>query len=171
MLPKRNKAAKRSTNVELNITSFMNLMVALIPFLLMSAVFTNTSILDLHLPKPDTAAASVTPNEQFAISVIIRKDALTLIDQNGGVIKDIPKISSGHNYNLLNQVLKQVKSQYPDKTDITILSERNTPYDEIVQVMDKSREFHSFENNEIVAYDLFPDISIGDAPAITGSTP
>lgn len=170
MLPKRNKAARRSTNVELNITSFMNLMVALIPFLLMSAVFTNTSILDLNLPKPEAGAAS-TPNDQFAINVVIRADALTLIDQNGGVIKAIPKISSGHNYTLLNQVLKQVKSQYPDKTDISILSERNTSYNDIVQVMDKVREFHSFENNEIVTYELFPDISIGDAPNMTGNTP
>ena len=37
---------------ELNITAFMNLMVVLVPFLLMTAVFSHITILDLNLPPP-----------------------------------------------------------------------------------------------------------------------
>ena len=36
--------------VELNITAFMNLMVVLVPFLLITAVFSQVAILDLNLP-------------------------------------------------------------------------------------------------------------------------
>ncbi len=38
------------TEVELNITAFLNLMVVLIPFLLINAVFAQVSILQLDLP-------------------------------------------------------------------------------------------------------------------------
>ena len=46
------RRAKRSreVNADLNITAFMNLMVVLVPFLLITAVFSQVSILNLNLP-------------------------------------------------------------------------------------------------------------------------
>ncbi|MCH7773164.1 MAG: biopolymer transporter ExbD, partial [Bacteroidetes bacterium] len=43
---------RRHPAVELNITAFMNLMVVLVPFLLITAVFTHVTVLDLNLPPP-----------------------------------------------------------------------------------------------------------------------
>lgn len=168
MAYKRNQAQRRNTSVELNITAFMNLMVVLVPFLLMTAVFTNISILDLKLPNPDAAAPAENNKKEFEINVIIHDEIITITDQNGGIIKNIPKTSTGHNFILLNQTLRLIKNKFPDKTNITILSARLTPYDDIIQIMDKSREFHTLEDGEVVAYELFPDISIGDAPAAAG---
>lgn len=168
MAYKRNKADRRNPSVELNITAFMNLMVVLVPFLLMTAVFTNISILDLKLPNPDAAAPGDNSKKEFEINVIVRADALTIADQNGSIIKNIPKASTGHNFILLNQTLRLIKNKFPDKTNITVLSEKFTPYDDIIQIMDTSREFHTLEDGEVIAYELFPDISIGDAPEIAG---
>ena len=39
----------------------------------------------------------------------------------------------------LSQYLQQVKTKFPDKTDATILLEPDTPYDTVVQVMDRIR--------------------------------
>ena len=167
MSQKRNKSARRDGNVALDITAFMNLMVVLIPFLLMSAAFTNISILDLKLPKADSGDAVLDELKEFAINVVISKEAIIISDQNGDTIKHIPKTRDGHNYTLLNQTLRIIKNQYPEKTDISILADKFIPYDDIVQAMDRSREFHSFQNGEIVAYELFPDISIGDSPTIS----
>ena len=47
-----------------------------------------------------------------------------------------------------------------------MLSEPNTSYDTLVQVMDSVRAGHSIENHQIVRTELFPQISIGDAPVI-----
>ena len=170
MAYKRNKAERRNPQVELNITAFMNLMVVLVPFLLMTAVFTNISILDLKLPAPGASAPANKDKQKFEINVIIRKDALIITDQTGRVIKNMPKLQSGHNYILLNQTLRLIKNRYPEKTNITILSEKFTPYDHIVQVMDTSREFQSLVDGEVIAFELFPDVSIGDAPAAGGKS-
>jgi hypothetical protein len=58
-----------------------------------------------------------------------------------------------------------VKSKFPDKTDATILLEPDTPYDTVVQTMDRIRVLEVNAGLNVVQYELFPDISIGDAPA------
>ena len=41
---------RRKETAEMNITAFMNLMVILVPFLLITAVFSRLTILQLNLP-------------------------------------------------------------------------------------------------------------------------
>ena len=160
---KRNKRIKKSSQVELNITAFMNLMVVLVPFLLMTAVFTNISVLDLKLPGMSSSSKPDNKKPDFELQVTVRKDALDLSDTRGGLIKHIPITKSGYNYVLLNQTLRLIKFKYPEKTNITILSEPYTKYDTLVQLMDTVREFKTLQDKEVVVAELFPDISIGDA--------
>jgi len=47
---KRISRSRQKEQDEMNITAFMNLMVVLVPFLLITAVFTHLSIIELHLP-------------------------------------------------------------------------------------------------------------------------
>lgn len=171
MAAKRHRQKARKNTVELDITAFMNLMVVLVPFLLMTAVFTNISVLDLKLPTPDADSASNNQPQKLDLKVIIRSELMTLTDQNGSVIKRMPKTQSGHNYTLLNQTLRIVKNKFPEKNSITILSEPLTPYDDIIQVMDKVREFHAAIDGEMEIFELFPNISIGDAPEISSADP
>ncbi len=148
---------------ELNITAFMNLMVVLVPFLLMSAVFSHITILDLNLPPPGSAADKDQKNPPFELRVTIRKGALILSDNKGGLIKRRARTPDGHNYALLKKVLKQVKARFPQKTNLTILSEPTTPYNDMIQVMDSARTYTALLEGEMVRAELFPDISIGDA--------
>jgi biopolymer transport protein ExbD len=169
MAHKRHRVRARNSSVELDITAFMNLMVVLVPFLLMTAVFTSISVLDLKLPTPGASSSSKDNKQKLDLNVIIRKNRMILTDQNGRIIKRMPKTKSGHNYALLNQTLRLVKDKFPDKTTITILSERYTPYNDIIQVMDKVREFQALVDGEISTFELFPNISIGDAPKTSQS--
>ena len=166
MAHKRHRKRTRNESVELDITAFMNLMVVLVPFLLMTAVFTSISVLDLKLPSPDSSNTTNSNKQKLDLNIIIRKDVMILVDQNGQIIKRMPKVASGHNYTLLNQTLRLVKDKFPDKTTITILSEAYTPYNDIIQVMDKTREFQALVDGEVSSFELFPNISIGDAPKI-----
>jgi biopolymer transport protein ExbD len=159
----RTRSRRKHPAVELNITAFMNLMVVLVPFLLMTAVFTHITILDLNLPKPGSQQSKDIKDPPFELRITIRKEALILSDNKGGLIKKIDSLNNGHNYGLLKQVLKQVKARFPDKTNLTILSEQDTFYDDLIQVMDSTRSFSTMHEGELVQAELFPDISIGDA--------
>jgi biopolymer transport protein ExbD len=150
---------------EMNITAFMNLMVILVPFLLITAVFTRLTILELNLPAGGTAGADA---KQLQLEVIIRADALELGERSSGVLKRIEKTEKGYDYKTLSLTLQSVKERFPDKTQATILAEPNTPYDILVQVMDTVRIMSSVTAGSVTRYELFPDISVGDAPVRGG---
>lgn len=157
------RRARTPGNVELDITAFMNLMVILVPFLLITAVFTHLTVLDINLPTSLQGNTSVN-KKTFEIKVIIHDKDFIVADNNGRVIKKIQTYSTGGHFKILNNVLKQIKYKYPDKTNITILSQQNSDYDTLVKTMDAARVFNAVENGQLVQVELFPDISIGDAP-------
>ncbi len=159
---------------ELNITAFMNLMVILVPFLLITAVFSRLAILELNLPGSSTEP--VDPQDQvFQLEVIVRADKIEVGDRNQGLLGIYPSTVDGYDYAAVGLKLVQLKGSYPDKNDASILLEQEIPYDTLVQIMDTVRVSVSVETDddgekEIVREDLFPDISIGDAPVATGGT-
>jgi hypothetical protein len=61
--------------------------------------------------------------------------------------------------------LQQVKARFPEKIDATLLLEADTPYDTLVQVMDKVRAAPVVQAGSVHMAELFPEIAIGDAPA------
>lgn len=151
-------------SVELDITAFMNLMVILVPFLLITTVFTHLTVLDINLPTTSQTDSTPEKKKTFEINVILGNDYFLVTDNNNNVIKKIQTFDTGGHFQILNRVLKQIKVQYPDKTNITILSRQDSKYDTLISTMDAVRVFNALEEGEIVQVELFPDISIGDAP-------
>jgi biopolymer transport protein ExbD len=148
---------------ELNITAFMNLMVVLVPFLLMTAVFSHITILDLNLPPPGGQDTKQPKQPPYELRVTIRKNMLVISDNRLGLIKRIPAKGKEHDFVLLKETLKHVKARLPKHTNITILSEGKTRYDDLISAMDSSRSYRAQVDGEWVFAELFPDISIGDA--------
>ena len=153
---------------ELNITAFMNLMVILVPFLLITAVFSRLAILELNLP--GSSSEPVDPQElTFQLEVVVRKDQLEVGDRTVGALGVYPRRDGDdYDYDALSKKLSELKENYPEKTDASILLESDIPYDTLVQVMDRVRVAESIEEDQIIRSDLFPDISIGDAPVLDG---
>jgi len=148
---------------ELNITSFMNLMVVLVPFLLITAVFSRITILELSVPTSSGGSKVVKPN--FAIEVIVRKAGLELAN-GSSVVAAIPNQSDEYDLQKLTKILLRLKSDYPEKDDATVLMEPDIQYDHLIRVMDTLRETEIPEegSGELRKMALFPKISIGDAP-------
>jgi biopolymer transport protein ExbD len=147
---------------ELNITAFLNLMVILIPFLLMTAAFSRFSILDLYLPPASQGQNQA--SKELQLEVIIRKDSLEVGDRNGGLIRRIANGPEGYDLPALNELLTEVKARFPEKRNIFILSESDTNYEVVVKVMDAVRMTEIVEAGSLVQAELFPEISLGDAP-------
>ena len=87
----------------------------------------------------------------------------------GAPLKTLPKTAEGeYDFKLLSDVLQEVKRQLKDKgiekRDIFILSEPNTDYQTIVTAMDTVRSFKAVVAASVVNAELFPEISLGDAP-------
>jgi biopolymer transport protein ExbD len=148
---------------ELLLVPMIDIFTVLVTFLLMTAVFSRTVILQLNLPPPNTVFRDPPPGLQ--LEVMVRKDLLQVADRNTGPLATIRNTPGGYDYGALTDYLKRVKAKFPEKTDATILLESDTPYDTLVQVMDRVRVFEVTQGMNSVQAELFPDISIGDAPA------
>ena len=64
----------------------------------------------------------------------------------------------------LSQHLVEIKRQYPEKDDASVLLEPDIQYDYLVQVMDAVRSVEIRDGGQIARAELFTAISIGDAP-------
>jgi hypothetical protein len=97
------------------------------------------------------------------LEVIIHADDLVVNDRNSGPLKTIANTANGYDLDKLSEFMRQIKSQFPQMTDATILPGPAVPYDTLVQVMDTVRVYQlpvaPFSKAE-----LFPDIAIADAP-------
>ena len=169
MLLSRKGGRRRSVDpAELNITAFMNLMVILVPFLLITAVFSRLAIIELNLPGSSSEPAD--PQElTFQLEIIIRKGQIEVGDRTVGafgIYKNTKE--SSYDFDALSAKLSELKRKYPEKTDAAILLEADIAYDTLIQVMDRVRVAEVVEKESVVRTDLFPDISIGDAPVVGG---
>jgi biopolymer transport protein ExbD len=160
----RGHRKRRQDAGELNITAFMNLMVALVPFLLITAVFSRLTVLELDLPG---AQSSANPEQapEFQLEITVRESSIEVGDRNAGLLSRIESTSEGYDLEKLASYLQRIKQQFPDKTDATLLLEPDISYQTLVEVMDTVRvvERASAASNALVKYELFPEIAIGDA--------
>jgi biopolymer transport protein ExbD len=156
---------RRRTNepAELDMTTFLNLMVVLVPFLLITAVFSRITIVELSLPSSAGGPAPTDPS--FRMEVIVRGEGLEL--SNGtSVIATIPKRDGEYDLETLSNMVMSLKRDHPNDDDASVLLEPNIEYDYLIQVMDavRSVELQQVDDEEITRVALFTDISIGDAP-------
>jgi biopolymer transport protein ExbD len=168
MIRSRKSGRRNVETAELNITAFMNLMVILVPFLLITAVFSRLAVLELNLP--GSSSEPVEPQEQaFQLEVIIRAEKIEIGDRNQGLLGVYPNTDDGYDYDALSNKLSALTNRSPSKTDASILLEQDIEYDTLVQVMDRVRIVERADDDQSVKrFELFPDISIGDAPVTGG---
>ncbi|MFV1873713.1 MAG: ExbD/TolR family protein [Oleiphilus sp.] len=159
----RRKHRRPVQQADLDITAFMNLMIVLVPVLLLSMVFSHTAVLDLNFPASDNALVDL-DDENLQLQLIIRENSLAVGDTKNGLIRKFNNIDGQHDFDSLVSLLKQIKTRLPDKTEITLLLAENIDYQTLVTTMDKTRSYPAVVAANVVDAELFPDISIGDAP-------
>lgn len=165
-MPRNHHYKKKSkAPPDLDITTFLNLMVVLVPFLLISAVFTRVTVLELNMQAQAGGAASKKP--KVTIEVIVRKNKLQF--GNGRrIIANVPNIEGKYDVERLSELLQRLKRDYPKKENATVLMEPNIEYRYLVQVMDAVRGTDPEMDEAGMPIGektiLFPDIAIGDAP-------
>lgn len=161
----------RNTEAEINITAFLNLMVVLIPFLLITAVFSQLSILQLNLPSGDQQDPPKEDKQKLVLELTIRNDKLEIGDRNSGILKVLENSDDGYAFTEAHKFLQKIKQKFPDITDITLLLEDNIEYDVLIQAMDTVRLQHSLINGRKIKTELFPDVAIGSAPPAAQANP
>jgi biopolymer transport protein ExbD len=178
-MPRKHHYRRRTKEpVELDMTTFLNLMVVLVPFLLITAVFSRITIVELSLPSSNSGAAPQEP--AFRVEVVVRDEGFELTNGTA-LIASIPKVEEEYDLATLSEYMLALKRDYPDEDSASVLLEPDIPYDYLIQVMDVVRSVDvpaaasaGAAAETVPASDdgapqftrvaLFTDIAIGDAP-------
>jgi len=124
---------------DLELLPLMNLFIVLIPMLLLSAVFMEVRVIDMHLPG-DTAPTST--EEPVVVTVRIT-DAAYVVQSSGTPANAIPRGSDGPSaavaWDQLANALAEFVAAHPGAHDVRIVAEATTRYEVIISVMDLAR--------------------------------
>ena len=179
---------------ELLLVPMIDIFTVLVTFLLMTAVFSRITIVELDLPSSQSTTVSTPP---FRLEVIVRKEGFELTN-GSNLIATIPKVNGGYDLKTLGELVLSLKRDYPDADNASVLLQPEIEYDHLIQVMDVVRSTELPANSELLAelqpataaptqpeapvteaakigyakpappknvrVALFTDISVGDAP-------
>ena len=130
----------RAVSVELNLVPFIDLMSVLITFLLITAVWTQVSMIQigssLYAKKDESQAPpKLTPNADVALKVDVKAEGYVLTV--GTQIISLPKINSNYDHEGLIGQLQRVKQLYPEKVDGIVSMSDEIPYENLISTMDQ----------------------------------
>ena len=129
---------KRAASFELNLVPFIDLMSVMITFLLITAVWTQVSMIKLGSSIYGKQNTDETPPPPPRADVPFRLD----VKETGYRIiigkqkYQVPKSNGEYDKEALVGRLKDIKQAYPDKVDCVITVEEQLKYDFLIQGMD-----------------------------------
>jgi biopolymer transport protein ExbD len=157
--------------VELLLVPMIDIFTVLVTFLLMTAVFSRITILQLDLPSADAVNAGTPP--AFRLEVIVRHEGFELTNGTQ-LIATIPKVGDEYDFKALSDMAVALKQQYPDAKDASVLLVRDVKYDYLIQSMDAIRSAEVMAPADAAAsvaspavakrMELFTSIAVGEAP-------
>jgi len=180
----RRKHKRLRPDAELDITSFMNLMIVLVPVLLMMMVFSRITVVELQLPGLD-ALPSDEPIENQQLEVLVSQQGFDVYFPQGYLVRSIPKLNpelteslqqqstqqspiSEYDFAELQTTLIQVKrtllAKEVDKNDLVLMLDDDISYQTIVTLLDTVRSYPDVVAASVVPAELFPNASLADAP-------
>jgi biopolymer transport protein ExbD len=171
-MARRHHYKRRSKETyDIDVTTFLNLMVVLLPFLLITAVFSRMTIVELNLPSSSGGPSSHEDN--FRIEVIVREEGIE-ISNGSSIIASVPKKDDEFDLETLSDFMLELTRDYPNQDAASVLMEPRIPYDYLIRVMDVVRSVEVTKSIEVTDDEqaepeiqlvaLFTEISVGDAP-------
>ncbi|MGE0632295.1 MAG: ExbD/TolR family protein, partial [Pseudobdellovibrionaceae bacterium] len=128
----------RKKNIELNLVPFIDLMSVLITFLLLTAVWTQVSMIQIGSSIYGKKSDDQTPLPPQDADIVLRLDIveagykLTLGKQS----MPLPKIAGKLDDDGLRAQLQRAKQMYPNKSDAVVFVQDDIPYEHLIIGMD-----------------------------------
>lgn len=146
----------RHLEEEISLTSLMDMITILVVFLLVTAVFAKTAVIDTYLPQEGEAEVGASAAAPAVLVINVTETGFEL----GGLGEEItiPKRGGNFDFRLLTTELIKLKDRYPDKEEAILLFSPNTLYDTVIKVMDAARETTEGSRRK-----LFPMASLGES--------
>ena len=162
MRPRWQRTTRRDLHT-VDVTAFLSLMVILVPFLLVTAVFSRTTILEIQPAGDEEGQKSAL--DPLQLQVIVRQAALEVSYLGLAQPMQIKRSADDRALESLATLAGELKTRYPQSLEATVLLEPQIPYDVLVQVLDVLRIRLQQHGDAVEQEELFPLIALGPVPA------
>ncbi len=135
---------KKELNFELNILPILDILSVLICFLLLTAVWVQVGTIDTKQAIGDnTATAGKNPP---SIWVTVANDGVVTLSLRDlpkaqSLESQIPRTTTGVNWESLNAKLQALRNQWPDLKTGIVQPSSQTPYKDVIRLMDQLKQF------------------------------
>jgi biopolymer transport protein ExbD len=160
----KRKAHPHEHEAELNIIPYLDIMVNLVMFMLMSMTgFITFQMVNVNMPDLSPEGSAINPppksaDQNLTLNVSISKSGF-VIAATGGVLPGVsgaqPTIAlrpdGKYDFEALTEKMTAIKKQYPATSQFFLAADKDVKYDIIVQTMDATRGDSS--------HPLFPDVA------------
>jgi biopolymer transport protein ExbD len=138
MPARKRRSSRHVVDGYLELMPLMNVLVALLPMLLLSAVFVKVTTIDLYGPPTAAAPSQAVDKPSLALAVTIKDDYFVV--EGDRISKRVIARKDQDSQVQLAGALANVVAQHPENEEIMIISQPHTRYEDIIAVMDVSRE-------------------------------
>ena len=159
MRPRWQRTAQRETH-QLDVTAFLSLMVILVPFLLITAVFSRMTILEIQTA-PDDSSGSSLP-DPLQLQVVVRKQFIEVKYRGLKKTERFARTSNGGELESLATLADELKARFPQSLEATLLIEPQIPYNVVVQVLDVIRIGLQRVGDVVEPVERFPLVALGE---------
>ena len=148
---------------EVDVTAFLSLMVILVPFLMITAVFSRMTILELEAAA--SAGAVIAEPDALQLQVWVREQVIEVRHQGRKGPLRFDRTPDGRENLMLAELAAKLKAQFPRSVQATLFLEPQISYDDLVQVMDAVRIRPGRDGADDRLTELFPQITLAETPA------
>ena len=144
MAARRRRSRKGLTvNTDLRLMPLMNIIIALIPMLLLSAVFLEVKVIETSLPRDAGVAATEPSVPPLDLAVHVRASAYVIegrgleprvLPRHASEASPAPEVSAQ-----ITGILREFAATRPGTTEVRIVAESRTRYQEVIGLMDAAR--------------------------------
>jgi len=166
--PRWQRKARRDVHT-VDVTAFLSLMVILVPFLLVTAVFSRTAILEVQSAGGEGDTGVIADPLQLQVTVrqnVIEVDYFGPAGQAQSV--SIDRRVDSLALDTLAALTDELKTQHPASLKATVLLEPQIVYEVLVDVLDVLRVKTYTQGAVLEQQELFPLIALGPVPVSTG---
>lgn len=127
----------RKVSIELNLVPFIDLMSVLITFLLITAVWSQVSMIQIGSSiygKKSDSEPVIPPQANVVLKLDITRTGYQLTVEKQVI--NIPMVNGDYDTVSLNDQLTKAKGLYPEKSDAAIAMSDDLPYEQLIRGMD-----------------------------------
>jgi biopolymer transport protein TolR len=131
------KGGKKPLDAAINLVPYIDLLMTIMTFLMMTAVWTQISMLEVQNASGGQEQQAEEPDPDAPKPILIMlTDRAVKVQEEGGELKEFPSTGDGYDVNGVSIELKRLKDARPERQEVKVQSEDGVKYSDIVKVID-----------------------------------